>query len=145
VGNGLELVGTEYRLASAIPARGTENVSIDAMPALQQTGTVNTGGSITADYPLAVSRRYTIHGEVWVKDGSDTVLYCKSLTVKAYRKSTGNALIAVESVLDDFFPAANFTFTVSVSTTNIRFTLANASGTNRLYNLTLGGISMDLP
>lgn len=146
VGGGLEFTGSGgIQVANNIPARGGENVSIDLMPATQQQGTCNTGGTATASVTTSAGKRYTITADVWVEDGSEVVLYAKAICVRAYRKASGNAIIVGTTVIDDPLSTASFTFVASVSTNDIVFTLSNSSGTNREYNLLVGSMVCDLP
>jgi hypothetical protein len=133
------------KVASQLPARGSENVVIDLYPSTQQQGTINTGSSVNIDVPIATGKRYTITWDVWVDDGAGgACLYAKAVQVK-YHQTGGAAVEVSEVTVAAPLEGAGFTFTVAPSTTNARGTLSNTSGTNRTYNIAVGYWAMDKP
>jgi hypothetical protein len=145
VGGGLEFDGANtLQVASKLPARGSENFEADNYPTVQQQGTVNTGGNVQVDVAIAAGKRYTIAADAWVDDGAGgVVLFAKALYVVAHLTG-GAAVKVIDSTVHDN-AGAGFTFVAAASTTNIRFTLANSSGTNRPYNLTISVTRLDKP
>jgi hypothetical protein len=133
------------RLPSQLGARGAENVVVDLYPSTQSQGTLATAASATFDVAIATGRRYTITASVWVDDGAGgACLYTKALQITAHQ--TGGVAVKVADVtMAAPLEGAGFAFTAGVSTTNIRFTLANTSGSTRSYNCAIGFWAMDKP
>ena len=145
-GNGVEWSGNALRLQASIPARGTEMVSVDALPSVTGRGTLATsGGTGVIDFPLDASRHATITAMATVKDAAGNIVYAKGLTKKAYRKSSGNCLSISEVILDNEFVAMAVTFASSINGTNIRFTLTNSTATAYTYQILAGAFTADLP
>lgn len=141
---GVERSGTSIQLSSQLPARGTENVIVDLYPSTQAQGTVATAASVTSDVAISTGKRYSIVADVWVDDGAGgSVLYTKTLRIKAHQTG-GAAVIATNDTVDDN-GGSGFTWLATISTTNVRFTLANTSGSTRSYNILIGFISADKP
>lgn len=156
VGLGKELIvcgyhdGTNWRLGgdpvpSQLPARGGENVVVDLYPSLQQQGTIANGVTVNFDVAIPTGKRYTITYDVWVDDGAGgACLYSKALLVKAHQ--TGGAAVKVDEVVVSApLEGAGFTFAAAGSTTNMRGSLVNSSGSTRSYNIAVGFWSMDKP
>jgi len=143
--------GVEYdaagnlRVSSQLPARGTCNTAVDLIPSGQPKGTVNTGSSVTADVPLVSGKRYVITCDAQVDDGSGVTQYLKALSVRAQNRGGTCEILSQVVITEVFFAGAVYTLTAAISTTNVRFTLANTSGTNRPYNLIIGVIALDKP
>lgn len=143
--NGVECTSTGIKLSDSIPARGTLNTAVDLVPSTQATATVNTGSSVTHDVALTSGKRYIITADVEVVDGSHNWLYAKCLRV-ACRNNGGTIQITSQVVVTETFNAATgFALTALDSGTNMRFTLANTNGTNRVYNIIIGLVSVDRP
>ena len=140
----LEMDGSgNLRVPSQLGARGSENVIIDAYPSQQAQGTIANAATVTATIAIASGKRYNITADVWVDDGAGgAVIFTKFMTVIAHQTG-GAAVLVMQSALDN--GGAGFTFDVSVSTTNVVFSLINASGSTRSYNLTVGSVVMDKP
>jgi len=134
----------EYVVPTTIASGTGENASVDLLPASTPAGTLATGASVNFDYPIAAGKRYEITADVWVDDGAGgAVLFAKALYVLAHQ--TGGAAVKVlEAVIHDN-AGAGFTFVATGSTTNIRFTLANTSGSTRSYNVAIGAFRLDKP
>lgn len=131
-------------IASQLGPRGIENVVVDLFPSGSQEGTVNTAGSVTADVPVALGRDYIITCKVVVVDGSAAILYAKTLNVWAHQ--IGGAVLNVAPQTIGFDTAgASFTLTAAGNGTNMRFTLANTSGSNRPYTMNIGFVATDKP
>lgn len=143
-GAGLERSGTQIQVASQLPARGTENVAVDAYPSTQTQGTIANGATVNSDVAIATGKRYKIYADVWVDDGAGgAVQFTKSIMVNAHQ--TGGVAVKVsENIIDDNL-ASGWSFTAAVSTTNIRFSLVNSSGSSRSYNLLIGSTIADKP
>lgn len=133
-------------VTGTVPATGTENVSVDVIPRTQVQGTLATGTSVDFDVPMAVGKRCSISADVWVDDGADGVcLMTKALYTVAHR-TAGAAVKRVEQTIHDYVATpGHFTFTSAASGTNIRYTLANASGVTRSYNVVIGLVVLDKP
>ncbi len=147
LGGGLEVNAglTAPQVASQLPARTTENVVIDLYPSIVQQGAINNAASVDVDFAVAAGKRYTITASVWVDDGAaGACLYMKELRVIAHQTS-GAAVDVTNIVSAAPLESLGFTFVAAASTTNIRFTLANASGSNRTYNIAVGAWAMDTP
>lgn len=140
--------GTSYFLigdiASQLGPRGAENVAVDLFPSTSTQGTVNTGGSVTSDVPIATGRDYVITCKVVVVDGSAGILFAKTLNVWAQNIGGTVSKVAPDTVGFDNL-GAGFTLTAANNSTNMRFTLANTSGTNRSYTLHIGYVATDKP
>ncbi len=145
VGNGVEFTGgNAIRVAATLPSRGTENVAVDLLPSQTTQGTLATATTNNTDVAIATSRRYTITADVYVDDGADGVcIFAKSIVVRAHQTG-GAAVIVTTSVIDDT-ATAGWAFTAASSTTNVRFTLNNTSGTTRTFNLLISSIVADKP
>lgn len=142
--NGLEFSGTTLQLSSQLPARGGENVVVDLYPSTQQQGTINTGASVNFDVPISAGKRYKIVADVWCDDGAGGVCqFAKALAIVAHQTGGAAVLVTNDSTHDN--QGAGWSFTATNATTNVRFTLSNASGTNRTYNIAIGFFSMDKP
>lgn len=144
VGGGIEFTGSDsIQVSDTLPARGGENVAIDAYPSAQAQGTIANGATVTATVAIASGKRYNITCDVWVDDGAGgAVLFTKILTVVAHQTG-GAAVVAMRSSLDN--GGAGFTLLDSASSTNVVFSLLNTSGSTRSYNLTVGRVVMDKP
>ncbi len=132
-------------IPSQLPARGTENVVIDLYPSSTPNGTIATANTLNFDIAVPAGKRASITASIWVDNGAaGACLYAKELRVMAH--ITGGAAVKVADVTG-FAPleGAGFTFTAVANSTNIRFSLANTSGSTRSYNLAVGSWSMDLP
>jgi hypothetical protein len=142
--HGVERSGTNLLVSSQLPARGTENVIVDLMPSTQQQGTIANSATVNIDVAIASGKRYKISADVWVDDGAGgTVLFTRTLLVNAHQ--TGGAAVKVsDSVVEDN-GGSGFTFTAAANSTNIRFSLANTSGSTRSYNVLIGYIAADKP
>jgi hypothetical protein len=146
VGHGVEFDGSgNLRVSATLPARGTENVAVDLLPSTQSQGTLATAASVNFDVAIATGKRYAISADVWVDDGtgSGACLFAKALYTVAHQTG-GIAVKVVEQTIHDNL-GAGFLFTSAVSTTNIRYTLANSSGTTRSYNVVIGAVVLDKP
>ncbi len=129
---------------SPLTPRGTENFSSDVYPSTQVRGTVATGGSVTHDVATAEGKRCLIVADVWVDNGAGgACLFAKALSIVAHQ--TGGAAVEVTDTTLHDNSGAGFTFLSAASTTNIRFTLANSSGTDRPYNIVISVASLDKP
>lgn len=144
--DGVETDATGFKLSDTVPARGTLNTAVDVVPTLQVTQTVNTGSSQNHDFALAAGKRYIITVDIEVVDGSHGWLYTKRLSVSA-RNNGGTCEITSTTVIAEAFNTGvtGFTLTAAISTTNLRFTIANTNGTNRVYNVMGGSLSLDRP
>lgn len=154
LGSGLNFVGLlatpnpatlkiDISPGNTTPVRGTENYQSDTYPSTQLRGTVNTGGNVTHDVAVAVGKRYRIDADVWVDDGAGgACLFTKALAIIAHQ-TAGAAVEVVDTTVHTF--GASFTFLSAPAGTNIRFTLANTSGTNRPYNIVIKVTSLDKP
>lgn len=146
VGGGIEFTGgNSIQVSSQLPVRGTENVVVDLMPSATAQGTLATASSVNFDVPIAAGRRYEIKADVWVDDGTGTgaCLFTKAFLIVAHQ--TGGAAVKhLEQIIYND-AGAGFTFTCAASTTNIRFTLTNSSGTTRSYNYASGAYILDKP
>lgn len=140
--------GTNYYgagdIASTLGPRGQENASVDLLPPTQSQGTIADGASVNFDVAVATGKQVDIYAKIFVNDGAGgACLAAKGIHVLAHQ--TGGAAVKLtDDTLYDTF-GAGFTFTAAVSTTNIRFTLSNTSGSTRSYNFANGNTSMDLP
>lgn len=132
------------KVASTLGPRGAENVTVDLFPSVSQQGTVNDGGTATADAALSVGRDYILTCKVLVVDGSAGILFAKTLNVWCHQVGGVAAKAAPDSIGFDNL-GAGFTLTAAGSGANMRFTLANSSGTNRAYTLHIGAVATDKP
>lgn len=144
-GNGSTAAPINHVHPSAFANAGSENLSFDLLPTAQAQGALNTGNSVTSSVTLGAGRRYLLQAEAWVEDASGNVLFFRSLSVRAHRKATGDAILILQSPEEDPYSTVAMTFVASVSVGDIVFTLANASGTNGVYNLFVGTEACDKP
>lgn len=141
---GVERNGTNLQVSSQLPARGTENVVVDLWPSTQAQGTLATASSVNFDVAIASGKRYKIVYDVYVDDGAGgACLFAKAVSVVAHQTG-GAAVIITNDTLHDN-AGAGFTFTVTVSTTNVRGTLSSTFGSTKTYNLVAGYVSLDKP
>jgi len=133
---------TPYATITTLPT-GSQNVEVDFLPSTIASGTVNTGGNVTYDVALTSGKRYIISSDVYVDNGSGGCAYQKGLRITAHNTS-GTATIDINATLGDN-GGSGFTFTAAISTTNVRFTLANTSGSNRNYNIIISRVILDRP
>jgi hypothetical protein len=144
-GNGSTAAPINHVHPSAFANAGSENLSFDLLPTAQAQGALNTGNSVTSSVTLGAGRRYLLQAEAWVEDASGNVLFFRSLSVRAHRKATGDAILILQSPEEDPYSTVAMTFVATVSVGDIVFTLANASGTNGVYNLFVGTEACDKP
>lgn len=127
-----------------LEGHGSQNVSVDLLPSVELEGTLATAATVNFDVPIAAGRRYGVTADVWVDNGAGgACLLAKALYTVAHQTG-GVAVKVVEQTIHDS-AGAGFAFTSAVSTTNIRYSLANTSGTLRSYNLVIGVVSLDKP
>jgi hypothetical protein len=133
------------RVPSTLGARGSENVTNDLYPNTQTQGTLATASSVTFDIPIPTGKRVQMTWDIWVDDGAGgACLYTKAIFAKAHQ--TGGAAKLVDKVVvSSPLESAGFTFDLSESSTNIRGTLGNTSGSTRSYNLLVGDWRCDKP
>lgn len=142
---GVERNGTNLQVSTQLPARGSENVIVDLYPRGQGTGTIATGTTINFDTPIATGKRYELTFNVWCDDGAGGAMkFAKALKVVAHQTG-GNAVIAVGPITIHDSASSGWTLSVADNTTNMRFSLNNATGSTASYNYAFGGFELDKP
>lgn len=143
--------GTNYYLwgeiQSQLGPRGGENVQLDLFPSTQQQQAIGPATSTTRTWDVAVptGKRLDIVASVWIDNGSGGACdYFKKLNIIAHQTS-GAAVIVDQIVISAPNEGGNYSFVATVSTTNIRFTLTNTSGTDKAANIAIGDWRMDKP
>lgn len=139
------------RVPSQLGARSGENIVIDLYPSMVSHGTITSAAPVNFDYAIGTGKHYDITAKVYVDDGSGTgaCLYLKKVNLTAHQ--TGGAAVIVGSgggdvvVVSAPLEGGSYTFTVTVSTTNVRFTLTKTNGGTDSYNLVAGDFHLDKP
>lgn len=132
-------------LPTTLPDRGSENVSVDLWPSQQQQGAINTGGSVTMTVAVPTGRSLDIAVRCQVVDsGTGAVVFFSRLLYTVH--NVGGVLSNIIPNQDNGTVAgAGFLFSGAVVGTDVVFTLSNASGTNRTYNMVAGRVLQDNP
>jgi hypothetical protein len=139
--------GSGVKVSDQLPARGGENVALDLYPSVQVAGGITNAAPVVYDYAIPSGKHLDITAKVFVNNGlGGPCLYLKKVNLTALQTS-GAAVIAGNDVVVASAPleGGNYTFTVTVSTTNVRFTLTKTNGGTDSYNIIAGDWRCDLP
>jgi hypothetical protein len=135
---------TGIQQSTTLPVRGQENVAVDQWPTSQQQGALNTGGSVTLTVPVPAGKSIDIAARVQVDDsGTGAVVFFSRLLITAHNVAGVVSIILPTDC--GTVPSSGISFTAAQVGTDIVFTLANSSGTNRTYNALAGVVSQDKP
>ncbi len=136
------------QVATTLPARGQENVAVDAWPSLQTQGSIANLASLTLTIPLAaVTRFQAIQTVAYVDsgDGVGTCIFAQCLLNVVHRLTAGTGVLIVDDQIQWQQTAVNWTFSTAIVGTDLVCTLSNASGTARPGSIVAAILSQDKP
>lgn len=140
---GVERSGTNIQVSTTLPARGTKNTATDLAPPQQAGGTIATANSITLDVPITAGKWAIVTFSVRCH-ASNVVKYLKTLQVYAQNVAGTVTIDHAPTLAEVQLEGAVWTLQATVSTTNVRATLTNNSGSTRTYSIVGGKIEVDL-
>jgi hypothetical protein len=144
VGGGIEFTGsTGLQISTNLPARGTNNASVDLAPSGQTKGSLATASSITLDIAVSTNKWAIVTFSVRCH-ASNVVKYIKTLQVYCQNAAGVVTIDNTPTLAETQFEGAVWTLSAAVSGTNVRATLTNSSGSTRTYSLIGGKVEADL-
>lgn len=141
--------GTNHVMDGDIPSRlaprGSSNLEVDLYAAIDVRGSLAaSGGTLVANFPLVAGKYYTITWRIALGPASGQVLFFENSV--SHAQLVSGAAVALKSAdIAHQLTAAGISVAYTVSTTNVRATLTNGSGTDYKGTIQGGAVITDLP
>lgn len=145
-----EYNGTNYVMDGDLPSRlaprGSNNVEIDLYPASDPASASLTsgGGTVVVDFPLVAGKYYTINWRIAVGPAAGQIVFFENDVTHAQLVS-GAAVLLKAADVNSQLTLAGVSVAFTVSTTNVRMTLTNSSGTTYKATVQAGAVISALP